>query len=170
EYLQFRGMVGLAAVLLAHALCGWTFHVHTNGHNAKSWFIALVSGAIGGLGPGSLITLHSGMAPEYLRGCRGVPRLLARLACSRFQRIVAVNEQIRDALTELRVDPEKMRVLPAYVPCTPETPAASREELASGGPLISTVLFFRPEYGFELLLNAVSVLRSRYRGLRCIVM
>jgi glycosyltransferase involved in cell wall biosynthesis len=37
-------------------------------------------------------------------------------------------------------------------------------------PLFSTALFFRPEYGFELLIDALVQLRNRYPSLGCLVM
>jgi glycogen synthase len=37
-------------------------------------------------------------------------------------------------------------------------------------PLLSTALFFRPEYGFDLLVDALGPLRGRYPSLGCVVM
>jgi hypothetical protein len=37
-------------------------------------------------------------------------------------------------------------------------------------PLLSTTLFFRPEYGFDLLVEGIARLRGRYPALGCLVM
>jgi len=37
-------------------------------------------------------------------------------------------------------------------------------------PLLSTALFFRPEYGFDLLVNAIARLRERHPDVGCVVM
>ena len=48
---------------------GWTLHLHTNGHNLKSWLLALGCGLAGQARGGCILTLHSGMVPGYLRDC-----------------------------------------------------------------------------------------------------
>jgi len=40
--LPARGPVGLAVTILGYARRGFTPHVHTNGHNAKSWLVTLI--------------------------------------------------------------------------------------------------------------------------------
>jgi glycogen(starch) synthase len=64
-------------------------------------------------------------------------------------------------------------VKPAFLPLE-RSPARIPDELeawsAGRSPLISVTLAFRPEYGFELLVRAVAVLRLRYPGLGCVVM
>ncbi len=37
-------------------------------------------------------------------------------------------------------------------------------------PLLSTTLFFRPEYGFDLLVDAIAALRRNHPSLGCLVM
>ena len=54
---------GFGAALLRYVRDGWTLHLHTNGHNPKSWLIALICGVAASRGEGGVLTLHSGMAP-----------------------------------------------------------------------------------------------------------
>ncbi|MBI2816614.1 MAG: glycosyltransferase family 4 protein [Acidobacteria bacterium] len=158
--------------LFSYARRGWTFHLHTNGHNEKSWMMALICGLAGQLGPACILTLHSGMAPMYLRNARGWRRLLARVACRLYDRIIAVNPQIRAAVRLLGVAEERLHVLPAYLSSSAAAslPASIDKVVRNARPLLSTVLFFRPEYGFAMLAHAVSRLRVQYSGLRCVVM
>src|SRR5258706_11073461 len=60
NYIPVRKASGFVYSLVKHSLHGWTIHVHTNGHNLKSWLVALAGGLAGCFGPGSVLTLHSG--------------------------------------------------------------------------------------------------------------
>jgi len=159
--------------LLRHARQGWTLHLHTNGHNWKSWMLAAVCGLVGHRKGKCLLTLHSGIAPGYLRSAPASQRVMARLACSLFTRVVCVSPEIRTAVLKLGVSAEQVDVLPAYL--GPRKPAISLEAnlvewLAGHRPVLSTTLFFRPEYGFELLLAGLARLRRLRPDLGCVVM
>src|SRR6476660_9181619 len=54
-YIKISGALDLVRELVRFAHHGWTFDVHTNGHNAKSWAIALACGAVAQLGPGATL-------------------------------------------------------------------------------------------------------------------
>lgn len=172
EYICFHSRLEFLRVLFVYARQGWTLHLHTNGHNDKSWLIAVACGLLGQLAPGCLLTLHSGMAPAYLgKGSIG-RRLLAYIACRLHDRVITVNREIWRSLVSLGVSPERLEVIPAYFAISP--PTALPATLANLGkhsrPLISTVLFHRPEYDVDLLIHALSRLRNRYPNLRCLIM
>ena len=66
-----------------------------------------------------------------------------------------------------------MEVLPAFLKA--ERPEVSPESgllpwIGRHRPLFSTVLFFRPEYGFDLLVAALTRLSRLYPSLGCLVM
>src|SRR5215467_2026198 len=42
-YIKISNGWSLSRELIRHAFDDWTFYVHTNGHNAKSWAISLAS-------------------------------------------------------------------------------------------------------------------------------
>src|SRR5262245_50807876 len=67
-YIKISGPADLIRELFRHAWNDWTFQVHTNGHNSKSWAIALVCGIAAQFGAGATLTLHSGIAPAYILG------------------------------------------------------------------------------------------------------
>lgn len=161
---------GFGWTVLRHALRGWTLHLHTNGHNVKSWLLALGCGLAGQFRGGSILTLHSGMVSGYLEAAPGWRRKLAALACSLYTQVICAGPETSSALLSLGVNSE---VLPAFLG------AASTEVSPEPGlpawiarhrPLFSTVLFFRPEYGFDLLIAALSRLRRLYPSLGCLVM
>jgi glycosyltransferase involved in cell wall biosynthesis len=164
---------GFAWEVLRHAMQGWTLHLHTNGHNLKSWLIALGCGLAGQFRGGCVLTLHSGMAPGYLEHAPHWRRRLARFTCSLYGQIVCVSPEIRDALLSLGVESQRTEVLPAFL--STESPEVSPESglLAWMGrhrPLFSTVLFFRPEYGFDLLVACLARLNRLYPSFGCLVM
>jgi glycosyltransferase involved in cell wall biosynthesis len=172
-YIKISGAADLLKELLRHVCNDWTLHVHTNGHNPKSWLIALVCGVAAQLGPGATLTLHSGVAPEYLRGGPEWRRTIARMACVLYERIVCVNHEIAAALMSLGVPARQLEITPAYLPVKPaevSIPENIQSWMRQHLPVLSTTMFFRPEYGFELLVRAVSMLRRRHPGVGCLVM
>lgn len=230
-----RSWAGLVASLLRLARDGWTVHFHSNGHNWKDWSISLVCGIVGRACAGSILTLHSGLAPEYLARASFSMRRMVRTTCALNNRVIAVSPAIRGALLALGIRGDAIEVAPACLgieqtaarsasrnlkkdgpvpasrsllkkgtdcsvsasePFTPRaTSAADRvvcplfqnppgpsaipagtldanllRWIQAHRPLISTALFFRPEYGFEILVAAIAQLRRRYPSLGCLVM
>jgi glycosyltransferase involved in cell wall biosynthesis len=165
--------LGFGLVLLRHACQGWTLHLHTNGHNLKSWLVALGCGLAGLSSGGCILTLHSGMAPGYLHAAPGWRRRLAAFVCCLYTRVIGVSDGIRDALLSLDLPPHRTEMVPAYL--MTERPEASLDPsilawIGRHQPVLSTTLFFRPEYGFDLLATAVARLSLRYPSLGCLVM
>jgi glycogen synthase len=162
-----------AKELIKYASKGWTIHVHTNGHNRKSWLIALAGGVASRFGAGGVLTLHSGGAPAYLRSANGIQRIVARAACALFNRIVCVNAEQARLISSFGAHPDKVSIVPAYLP-TPlrsvSVPGEVDEWMLRRRPIISTALFFRQEYGFELLIDAIAALRHRHPDIGCLVM
>lgn len=171
SYISIRGPLHFMLLLAGHSLRGWSLHVHINGHNVKGWLVALAAGLVGVTGPGAILTIHSGMAPAYLNDRRS-GRLIAWTTSKFYRHIIAVNPEIKNVLCSLSVPEAGIEVLPAFLP----TPAAL-QQLSSNveawsrahHPVLSTALFFRPEYGFGLLLQAISELRKTHPRLGCVV-
>ena len=171
EYLRFRTLPGLISILARYSLQGWMLHVHTNGHNTKSWILASLCGLIGRLGRGCLLTLHSGMTASYLQDS-AVNRLTARRVCGLFDRVVAVNAEIYNVLVDAGIPSSSLELLPAYLstPATATIPDTIQAFMRSHWPVFSTVLFFRPEYGVEFLLKSLALLRKTYPNLGCLLL
>ena len=162
-----------AWAVLSHALQGWTLHLHTNGHNLKSWLLALGCGVAGQARGGCILTLHSGMLPGYLENAASWRRRLAAFTCSLYKRVICVSQEIESALLSLGLEPGRMEVLPAFVSSESLATAPEPDVLAWIGrhrPLFSTVLFFRPEYGFDVLVAGLARLTRLHPSLGCLVM
>ncbi|HEY7333386.1 MAG TPA: glycosyltransferase family 4 protein [Bryobacteraceae bacterium] len=166
--------VGLrfALNLARYGIARWSFHVHTNGHNRNSWLLAGMCGLAGIFGRGCALTLHSGMAPGYV-SASFARRQMARLVCALFPGIVCVSEPIRDSLAAAGVPPRKLEVRPAFLELRQrraEWDGPLKAWMRERSPVLAATLFFRPEYGFDLLISAIGKLRRRYPSIGCVVM
>ncbi len=173
EYIRVSGGFDLLRELFRHVYGGWILNVHTNGHNPKSWLIALACGLAARFGPGATLTLHSGLAPDYLASCASWKKRVARLACLLYGRVVCVNGEIARAVTSLGVSRERVGIFPAFLPVEAPEAAVPREMenwFERHSPVITSAMFFRPEYGFELLAKAVEILRAAHPQMGCLVM
>lgn len=162
-----------AMELASYAARGWTIHLHTNGHNRNSWMLALLCGIAGKCNGRCVLTLHSGMMPDYVTTCSPPFRKLTAFACGLYSRIICVGPALRDAAIALGTPAERTEIAPAFLAAeNPETPLEPRllDWIEQRRPLLSTALFFRPEYGFDLLIEGILRLRRRYPALGCLVM
>lgn len=170
---QIPNRFRFAMELAAYAFRGWTFHLHTNGHNRNSWLLALLCGVAGQWSGGCILTLHSGMMPGYVKSGRRWHRMLAEMVCRLYSRVICVGPEIRDAVISLGTPEERTEIAPACL--ATETSGATLDQqlidwLARHRPLLSTTLFFRPEYGFDLLIEGLVELCRRNPSLGCVVM
>ncbi|HLW76305.1 MAG TPA: glycosyltransferase [Bryobacteraceae bacterium] len=154
-------------------LDGWTIHFHANGHNWKDWSIALVCGVIGRLRGRSILTLHSGLTPDYLGSASSVMRMIMKWTCLLHARVICVSEPIRNSLKSIGARGE-VEVAEACLGVggdfTNLLDASLTEWLQDHQPFLTTALLFRAEYGFETLVTALARLRHRYPTIGCIVM
>ncbi len=172
-YIKISGAPGLLRELLRHVCDDWSLNVHTNGHNPKSWLIALACGLAAQVGPEATLTLHSGLAPAYIRGSAFWNRQITRLACLLYTRVVCVNSEIAETIAALGVARRQIAIAPAFLPVDRpdvELPPEIERWVKTHSPLLSATMFFRPEYGFELLVTATQRLKGDFPDIGCIVM
>ena len=170
---QGGGKFALLSQLGTLARHGWPVHVHTNGHNRRSWLLVLACGRAARRAPARIVTLHSGMLPDYLASGEVGARALARIALAPYERVVCVSAAVRDAVAELDLPPSRLVVAPAALPVgfsPAAVPDAWCDWMAAHRPLAASALFFRPEYGFDLLVELVARLAPRHPGFGCVVM
>jgi glycosyltransferase involved in cell wall biosynthesis len=158
EIVDPRRRVRLAARLALAAARGDLVHVHANGHNPRSWLCALACA----VGRPSLLTVHSGLAPAFIRAH---PRLCGRVA-RRHAWVVAVNEQIAEALAHAGVPPGRIVVCAAFSAAS--TDGALRlappglAALRGRHPLLlAAALAPGREYGADVLLDAFAAVHAR---------
>lgn len=143
-------------------------HVHVPGNNLKAWVVAFAASRAR---PGGLLTVHSGLAPALLDGSPTVRRI-AWLACAGYGRIFCANGEIAAALERAGVSPDRLEVLPAFVPGAVEpglAPAAAVAARGRFGKLIAAALAPGRQYGEDVLLDGLALLCGRHPDLGCVV-
>lgn len=170
--LRVAGYAGFLRTLIRFSSKGYISHIHTNGHNVKSWLAIAVTAWVGLLfGRRNIVTVHSGLMPDYAKGRRG-RKFLIRFASAPLEKIIAVNREIERALLESRIDPARICVLPAFalgerLQALPEAIDDYRRRFS---PLIVSAVYLEKEYGTDLLIEACLALRKRYPRLGCLIM
>lgn len=159
-----KSAAALGGRLLELGRAGSVVHLHTSGNNAKSW--ALV--AFVGLFPaaGRLLTLHSGLLPNYLAA--GARRSAAWAALSRYGRVVAVSNEIRQALLECGLSVTELLVQPAFLASQVRpgpAPARFWEVRRRRAPLLCMAHHPSPVYGRRLAFQAVRSLLEHFPDL-----
>ncbi|MET0403905.1 MAG: glycosyltransferase family 4 protein [Cystobacter sp.] len=144
---------------------GWAVHVHTSGNNPKAWILAATAAVPIPRSP-RVITLHSGLLPDYL-AASPARRMLARAVLLGYSHVVAVSEAVRDALVRCGVPGEKITVYPAFCgsqvrpgPETPEIQAARERRQV----LLAMAHHPSPVYGRGLMFRALRRLADARPG------
>lgn len=175
EYASSTGRGALLWKLFTAADRTAILHLHTNGHNRKSWLLILVAALAGRLRRApTVLTLHSGLLPAYLAGFGRIPREVAKWILGSFTRIVCVNDEIRRALVGLGINGGRVAVIPAFlgVPQAGELAPRDREMIRDFHPLLVAVAGGEedPERGLAVVLRAVQDLGARIPDLGVVLM
>jgi glycosyltransferase involved in cell wall biosynthesis len=139
-------------------------HLHIGGH--LPWRL-VVLGAICALWPfaTSVLTFHSGGFPTSAEGRRLTRRSPKARVLQRFDRLIAVNDEIRAFFLQCGADPARIQVVSPYASNRPhEGPLPARLErfLASHAPLIVTIGLLEPEYDLALQIDAIGALLTAH--------
>jgi glycosyltransferase involved in cell wall biosynthesis len=174
DYLTVRNPLDYVCKIIMYAARKYSFHLHTNGHNAKSWILLILTSIITKLlARNYYVTLHSGMCPAYVRSRGDVVRGIMKLALNMSSYIIAVNNDISVALVELGVSKNKIGVIEAFSLNedfnATKLPSNLNSYIAAYSPLITSIGFSSPEYGLHLLPEVVRNLHGKYPHLGIIV-
>ena len=164
DVLPARTAVQYGKRLASFLRAGWMVHVHTSGNNPKSWMLAATAG-VRARAP-RVITLHSGLLPDYLAASVS-RRAFARVALSGYARVVAVSVPVREALLDCGVPEEKLVVYPAF--CGSQVrPGAALPEVeevrARRRTLLAMAHHPSPVYGRKLMFRALKLLADELPG------
>ena len=137
------------------------FHVAAAGAFLTMGYLMLAA-----LRPGArkIITIHSGSFVSRFAHAPGWRRAMLRSLLRRFDRIVVVNDDQRRFLGRLGINPNKLAVVPAFLPpVATETPRVSAvfESLRGAERILIASGYGQPHYGFHLILDALDRLGSR---------
>ena len=173
--LPVTGALDFVVKLLRQAARGYTIHVHTNGHNVKSWVVVALCVAAGLRAPRrTVVSLGSGAMPAFLARSGATVRALVRASAAGAGAFIVCNTSARAALIAQGVAPRTVAILPWFygvareeVGRIPDAVSTFRETHA---PLIGAMATVGPEYGISLLIDAAARLRPRYPRLGVVLM
>ncbi len=175
DYRSARGRLTLLWKLFSLPDRASILHLHTNGHSRKSWLMILVASLAARLrGTAAVLTLHSGLLPEYVVGFGRTRRALARTILGSFARIVCVNGEIRRAIQHLGIDGSHLVIIPAFLGVARpiELGTADRAVIRRFRPLVVAVAGGEhdPEQGLAVVLRAVQQVSGLIPGLGAVLM
>jgi len=115
----------------------------------------------------SVMTFHSGGFPSTPEGMSLGRNSLAGVVLRRFDGLIAVNEEIMGFFRQLRVSPDRARVISPYSFLSDENSQCSfPDELgaffATHDPVLISAGQLEPEYDLPLQIDAVANLRERF--------
>jgi len=167
DCLPTESVRAFAGSVLRHLRRGFIAHVHTNGHNRKSWLLALAATGAGLLaGRRTVLSLGSGRVPEYLAETSAAGRAVARAAVRAAGAVIVRNERARAAVTGIGAPPAAVVILPGFYGVGASeigAPSAEVEAFAlPHRPLLGAIASPGPQYGIALLVDATARLRARH--------
>jgi glycosyltransferase involved in cell wall biosynthesis len=168
--LPVRGALDFVWKLTTHALRGYIIHLHTNGHNLKSWLLTFLCGGAGVVnGWRTVVSLGSGLAADFVEKSTGVTRLLIRSALALLGTVICRNERTRLAILGLGIGPKRVLVLTGFYGIRAGTlgrvPAGVEEFVRNYSPVVGAVASDGPEYGLPLVIEAARRLRAHHQRL-----
>jgi len=142
-------------------------HNHTT-----DWRGQVLVGLMGFLGKKTVSTLHSERLVKSWKDYNVIKRKVIQIALQSTTSLIAVNAHIREFCLSLGVDPDKVFLIPAFIPPEPdekelhEIPQKIRDFVKTHDPLISAnafkIKFFKGEdvYGIDLCIELCSRLKQ----------
>lgn len=142
-------------------------HIHTNGHNFKSWLLILVCGLLSRLySVPSVVTIHSGLSPAYISHMTTMKKIFLLKVLEWYSRVIAVNSKIKDALIINGIKNEKIEIISAYLGLLSESKIPENDHLKMfvevRKPLLASIVAFQPEYGINLLYSLMQNLIKKH--------
>lgn len=164
---------GLMRLLFTRPSRSAILHLHTNGHNWKSWLMILAAALSARLkGTRTLLTIHSGLFPGYISEFGQIERRLARWVLGSFVRIIGVNDEIGRALERVGVGPREYAVIPAFLGVSEVggLEGGDRELVDGRRPLLVTVGGGDrdPELGLPIVVEILPDLARVFPRLRAV--
>jgi len=119
-----------------------------------------------------VLTFHSGGYPQSPDGQRARPRTFRGFVLRRFDRHIAVNQELVDFFQRVGCAPERVRLIPPHAMPAASLAGITRADLppalarfvATHQPLITTVSGLEPEYDIPLQLEVLGAIRERHPG------
>jgi glycosyltransferase involved in cell wall biosynthesis len=132
-------------------------HLHIGGH--LSWRLLVLAGLCS-IWPGTraILTFHSGGYPTSAEGRRLTRHSLKARVLQQFDRVIAVNDEIRSFFLRCGVDETRLRVVSPYVRESPSElplPETLERFLVAHSPVLATISLLEPEYDLDLQIDVI---------------
>lgn len=141
----------------------WHFHL---GGNVTRALLGLYSFGTSVPGRKTILTFHSGGYPSTPDAQR--PHRLRDMLFRRFDRIVAVNQDIVEMFARMGVQRNRIRLIPPFAlpsrPPAAEIPRPIAEFMERHSPLLVAVCGLEPEYDIELQIDAMAGILEQIPG------
>jgi len=161
-----KGQGDFLLKLLTFASRQYVIHIITNGANRKSWICSLACSLAGLLnGRRTILTLGSGLVPNYLAGARFIERILIRLTLALAGKVICQNSVMKQTLLTYGIPESKIKILSGFLWMELPRVEIPEKVLAfqkNHSPLIGSIVAFREEYGIPLLFEAIRELTVAY--------
>ena len=173
EYRNATTPFALMRLLLALPGRSSVLHLHTNGHNWKSWLM-IATAAVGARlkGTRTILTIHSGLFPGYVSTLGRLSRALARAILRCFAKVIGVNREIGHAMEGLGIRGADLAVIPAFlgVPDSAELAPEDRARIDGFRPVLMVVGGGDrdPEMGLPTVVETLPELIKLFPRLRAI--
>ena len=122
-----------------------------------------------------VFTFHSGGYPSSPEGRSAHAGSLRAFALRRFDRLIAVNEEIAQFFRALGVDAQRIHVISPFLGFGPNSlrqsplPAQVEDFFATHSPMLISVGGLEPEYDVGLQIKALGILRARHPNVGLLV-
>jgi glycosyltransferase involved in cell wall biosynthesis len=156
---------GLQVVRLILATPATIIHLHIGGElTSRLLALALVCCMLPGRK--TVLTFHSGGYPSSPQGQTASPWTLRGFVLRRFDRVIAINEQLEKLFQHFGVRPDRIRfilpyVLPKHVPDA-ELPPAIELFFRTHERVLLSMGWLEPEYDYPLQIRALARLRRTF--------
>ncbi len=177
DYISTFSGFDLVAKMIRYCFRGFTVHAHVNGDSPKGFVITFLGLFISWLfGKRPVLTFHAGPVQLYFPKFRA-PLLTPyyKLIFALPRKIICNNQPVKDNIVSYGVNPDKVETIPAFSIQylnfkEQELPENLQDIFKNGRPVISTYVYFRPEFFNEYLVDAMAELAKSYPDAQLIIM
>lgn len=156
---------GLEVFKLLRQVSADIVHLHLGGHVTPR-LLGLSLACCSLPGRRAVLTFHSGGYPSSAAGQRARPTSLRGFVFRRFDKIIAVNEEIVEMFRRFGVPAERIELILPHAPnsLSPDTelPGSLKNFFAAHNPVLLTVGLLEPEYDLALQIEALGRIRQNF--------
>ena len=177
EYLTSMSGFDYVKKVFAHSLKGYRVHMHLNGNSPKGFILTMLAEICNLLTfKRPILTVHAGPKQIYFPK-EQAPHLtpMFKFIFGVARKIICNDEKVKVKIVEYGINPEKITPIQAfsrqYLQFLPQTPAEPlRKFMENKDFLISSYVFFRPEFFIDDMVKGIAELVKKFPGLGLMIL